>query len=173
MDLLYIPAGRVCGEVPAPRDVSADLGERIADHPVLYARLQQSIDRMLDEVWDVELLHERIDALTTLLDESDHDGSAFEDQLDDHLESVEVLKDHVRDVEEVWRGSEATCGDGVRSGNELCASRCDDGNQDDGDGCNSECMVEYCGDGIIQSYLGEICEDDDPYCRKRCRVLYD
>jgi hypothetical protein len=33
--------------------------------------------------------------------------------------------------------------------------------------------VEYCGDGIVQSYLGEVCEDDDSYCRKRCRELYD
>jgi cysteine-rich repeat protein len=142
MDLLFEPDGRVCGMVPEPANLPTTLGERISDQPELRARVEQSIDRMLDEVWDVALIHERIDALTMLLERSDHDEPAFEEQREDHLASREALERLVDDVEEVWRGRAATCGDGVRSGNELCPGMCDDGNLDDDDGCSSECLVE-------------------------------
>ncbi|MGO9291479.1 MAG: DUF4215 domain-containing protein [Polyangia bacterium] len=75
------------------------------------------------------------------------------------------------------------CGNGVLDPGE----RCDDGNRVNGDGCNAFCQIEarwdcptpgepcipcgtdgaggcdggpmgYCGDGIIQSYLGESCD---------------
>jgi spore coat protein H len=142
MDLLFEPDGRVCGTVPEPENLPTTLGEWISDQPELRARVEQSIDRLLDEVWDVELIHERIDALTMLLEDSDHDEPAFVEQREAHLESREALERLVSDVEEVWRGGAATCGDGVRTGNELCPGMCDDGNLDDDDGCSSECLVE-------------------------------
>ena len=46
------------------------------------------------------------------------------------------------------------CGDGVEEGDEEC----DDGNLDDGDGCDAECLDEDCGDGIVQTGLGEECD---------------
>ena len=35
---------------------------------------------------------------------------------------------------------------------------CDDGNTVSGDGCDSECVVEYCGDSIANNN-GEVCDD--------------
>jgi spore coat protein H len=143
MDLLFQPDGPVmCGVVPEPEVLETRLGQRISRHPELRARTEEKVDLLLDQAWDVALIHQRIDALTTLLERSDHDEPAFEEQREDHLESVDALKRLVSDVEEVWRG-ESTCGDGVRSGNELCASMCDDGNRRNGDGCSSECRVEH------------------------------
>jgi cysteine-rich repeat protein len=48
---------------------------------------------------------------------------------------------------------------------------CDDGNQQDGDGCSAECKVEACGDGQLQS--NEECDDanldDTDACTSLCR----
>src|SRR5689334_1222293 len=38
------------------------------------------------------------------------------------------------------------CGDGTTDPGEAC----DDGNTMDGDGCSGTCMIESCGDGIMQ-----------------------
>ena len=76
------------------------------------------------------------------------------------------------------------CGDGVRFGLEAC----DDGNEDNGDGCSSQCEVEsgveceeveestqsicqpICGDGVI--VLDEQCDDqnvlNDDGCSSTC-----
>jgi spore coat protein H len=143
MDLLFQPDGPVmCGVVPEPASLETRLGQRIAGHPELRARTEGELDRLLDAAWDVALMNQRIDALTTLLERSDHDEPAFVEQREEHLESVDALKRLVSDVEEVWRGT-STCGDGERTGNELCASMCDDGNRRNGDGCSSECRVEH------------------------------
>jgi cysteine-rich repeat protein len=143
MDLLFEPDGPVmCGMVPEPDVLETLLGARISAHPELRARTEEKVYRLLDEAWDVALINERIDALTTLLERSDHDEPAFEEQREEYFESLDALKRLVRDVEEVWHGS-STCGDGERTGNELCASMCDDGNRRDGDGCSSECRVEH------------------------------
>jgi cysteine-rich repeat protein len=32
---------------------------------------------------------------------------------------------------------------------------CDDGNTVDGDGCSHRCIIEACGDGLVQFGLGE------------------
>jgi cysteine-rich repeat protein len=46
------------------------------------------------------------------------------------------------------------CGDGVQNPNEAC----DDGNNNDGDGCSAVCTIEsYCGDDILDA--GEQCDD--------------
>jgi cysteine-rich repeat protein len=48
---------------------------------------------------------------------------------------------------------EAICGnDEVESGED-----CDDGNEEDNDGCSSTCLEEICGDGIVQE--GEACDN--------------
>jgi MYXO-CTERM domain-containing protein len=63
------------------------------------------------------------------------------------------------------------CGDGTRNGSEGC----DDGNNVSGDGCNAACVVEFCGDGLVNdSPRGEVCDDgnrvDTDACRNDCRV---
>jgi cysteine-rich repeat protein len=47
---------------------------------------------------------------------------------------------------------EAVCGNGYMEEDEEC----DDGNNDNGDGCSDVCVIEYCGDGVINN--GEECE---------------
>lgn len=46
------------------------------------------------------------------------------------------------------------CGDGIRQSYELNPERCDDGNANSGDGCDSECFVEY---GWYCDFQGEPC----------------
>ncbi|GEM_PF-5642835 len=48
----------------------------------------------------------------------------------------------------------AVCGNNIKEGSEGC----DDGNKISGDGCSASCVVERCGDGIVQTGLGEVCE---------------
>jgi MYXO-CTERM domain-containing protein len=51
----------------------------------------------------------------------------------------------------VWSGP---CNyDGVLDAYEQC----DDGNTTNGDGCNADCELEYCGNGVVD--LGEVCDD--------------
>ena len=68
----------------------------------------------------------------------------------------------------------SVCGNGILEGGEEC----DDSNRRDEDGCNSTCLLEVgiCGDGIVQSLLGEQCEQSLhnlslPYDCNRCRFL--
>jgi cysteine-rich repeat protein len=60
----------------------------------------------------------------------------------------------------------AFCGDGVVDPGEEC----DDGNDDDFDGCRNDCTTPICGDGIVDD--GELCDDgnDDNFdgCRNDC-----
>lgn len=62
------------------------------------------------------------------------------------------------------------CGDERLSINEAC----DDGNTDPGDGCDAECLPEFCGDGRVQAGIGEECDDqnaeDDDGCSRACRL---
>ena len=51
-------------------------------------------------------------------------------------------------------GEVPICGDGLQEADEAC----DDGNLDDGDGCDRECALEVCGDGIVQTALDEECD---------------
>ena len=68
--------------------------------------------------------------------------------------------------------SASVCGNGVIDASEEC----DDTNRRDNDGCSSTCLLEIgiCGDGIVQSLLGEQCESSThnpalPYLCKQCR----
>ena len=60
------------------------------------------------------------------------------------------------DIEVTIVAASGICGDGLINGTEEC----DDGNRRDFDGCTSTCELEsgFCGDGIVQSLLGEQCE---------------
>jgi cysteine-rich repeat protein len=62
------------------------------------------------------------------------------------------------------------CGDGFLDPLEEC----DDGNNVDGDGCNANCVIEFCGDGILQPGLGEQCDDGNNQsgdgCDSNCLV---
>ena len=60
------------------------------------------------------------------------------------------------------------CGDGNLDPGEQC----DDGNQDNTDGCRNDCTLPYCGDGIVDP--GEQCDDGNRNnfdgCRNDCTV---
>jgi cysteine-rich repeat protein len=60
------------------------------------------------------------------------------------------------------------CGDGIIDEDEEC----DDGNNDNNDGCSSTCRIEECGDGIVQN--GEECDDgnlvDGDGCDSTCQI---
>jgi cysteine-rich repeat protein len=62
------------------------------------------------------------------------------------------------------------CGDGVR----VTGEECDDGNNQSGDGCSASCMLERCGDGVLQAADGEECDDGNlssgDGCRSDCTV---
>jgi len=66
------------------------------------------------------------------------------------------------------------CGNGTLEQREEC----DDGNRRDGDGCTEQCLLEIgvCGDGKVQSLLGEQCESSIhdptlPFGCVRCRFV--
>ncbi|MFC1678358.1 DUF4215 domain-containing protein [Patescibacteria group bacterium] len=70
-----------------------------------------------------------------------------------------------------YDGCDVLCGDGFLSPPD---EECDDGNNDDDDGCDSQCIVEYCGDGTTNGI--EECDDgnndDDDGCDSQCIVEY-
>ncbi len=72
----------------------------------------------------------------------------------------------------VFKGPTAPCE--VECGNDVveASEECDDGNLDDGDGCDSNCRVTVCGNGIPTA--GEECDDgnldDGDGCRGDCTV---
>ena len=68
----------------------------------------------------------------------------------------------------------AICGNGILDQGEEC----DDSNARDDDGCSSTCLLEIgiCGDGVVQSLLGEQCENAThdpalPYQCRKCRFF--
>jgi cysteine-rich repeat protein len=60
------------------------------------------------------------------------------------------------------------CGDGIVDAGEAC----DDGNTQNGDGCQAACVLPLCGDGIIDIPQGEQCDDanadDGDTCTRLC-----
>ncbi|MEO6025482.1 MAG: DUF4215 domain-containing protein [Candidatus Binatia bacterium] len=61
-----------------------------------------------------------------------------------------------------------TCGNGIVTGAEVC----DDGNADNGDGCDKNCTVSACGNGIAAG--SEVCDDGNAVngdgCDNNCTV---
>ncbi len=66
----------------------------------------------------------------------------------------------------------AYCGDGVVQDREQC----DDKNRRPGDGCNSQCMKEFCGDRIVTPSQQEQCDDGNAVsgdgCSAACAFEY-
>lgn len=58
----------------------------------------------------------------------------------------------------------AWCGNGATEGNEVC----DDGDQDDTNGCTTQCRPNVCGDSIVRTGM-EACDSPDG-CDYACRV---
>jgi len=69
----------------------------------------------------------------------------------------------------------ARCGNGVVETfyeDDADDEFCDDGNQDDGDGCSSNCKsLEACGDGVRDLIAGEECDDGNDFDRDGCNRL--
>jgi uncharacterized repeat protein (TIGR01451 family) len=61
------------------------------------------------------------------------------------------------------------CGDGIRQipNSDEEDEECDDGNSVEGDGCSNDCMIEYCGDGIVNLEWEECDGDND--CTDQCQ----
>jgi cysteine-rich repeat protein len=59
------------------------------------------------------------------------------------------------------------CGDGTTDPPEEC----DDGNISNNDGCSSNCLNEFCGDGIRQSGIGEECDDGNTTNGDGCSAI--
>jgi cysteine-rich repeat protein len=61
---------------------------------------------------------------------------------------------------------QGSCGDGLVQFGETC----DDGNVNSEDGCSPLCLLESCGDGVIQQTRGEVCDPPDGLrCRLDCQ----
>lgn len=52
----------------------------------------------------------------------------------------------------------ALCGNGLV---QLATEECDDGDTISGDGCSAACVVEFCGDGVINNAGAELCDDNN------------
>jgi cysteine-rich repeat protein len=74
---------------------------------------------------------------------------------DDEDDLTKILAEITRENETLVAAA-SVCGNGVLEASEEC----DDSNARDNDGCNSTCLLEIgiCGDGVVQTLLGEQCE---------------
>jgi cysteine-rich repeat protein len=90
-----------------------------------------------------------------LSDETCGNGYKDEDEICDYEIAVQCNKDCK---------STMACGDGRVGSDEEC----DDSNTTPGDGCNSMCQIESCGNGVKDT--GEACDTNatDGYCSKDC-----
>lgn len=60
-----------------------------------------------------------------------------------------------------------SCGNGLLEPGEAC----DDGNQDEFDGCLSGCRLAHCGDGFVRSDGSEACDDGNRFNGDGCNAL--
>ena len=99
----------------------------------------------------------------------------IDDASGDALVSVDEYATHGRAVEP--DGYQLTfslladpiCGDG--NVDASLGEECDDGNQQDEDGCSALCIVEYCGDSVTQAAMGETCDDGNLVGGDGCSAL--
>ncbi|MBT7337749.1 DUF4215 domain-containing protein, partial [Candidatus Peregrinibacteria bacterium] len=94
--------------------------------------------------------------------------------IDDDSSSNESFEDIINAVKESLVAAASICGNGTLEQYEEC----DDSNRRDNDGCNSTCLLEIgiCGDGVVQTLLGEQCESSSHspvllYSCENCRFL--
>ncbi len=99
------------------------------------------------------------------------DGAALGRTLDDGSRSLLLVSDNGGGLNQVLyalRLRPLVCGDGIAGGSEEC----DDGNTEDGDGCSGGCLLERCGDGLVNGG-GERCDDGNldvgDGCDDECR----
>lgn len=81
-------------------------------------------------------------------------------------------------IDAMCTADENQCGDGQDDGTEVfdnwiaAAEWCDDGNNEDNDGCNASCVLESCGDWFQQEW--EWCDDgndeDNDGCSAVCKI---
>jgi cysteine-rich repeat protein len=102
------------------------------------------------------------------------DDDIFIAYADDDSSSRESFEDIINTVKESLVAAASICGNGILETKEEC----DDSNRRDNDGCSSTCLLEIgiCGDGVVQSLLGEQCESGShspalSYSCKNCRFL--
>ena len=64
------------------------------------------------------------------------------------------------------------CGDGI----EDPLEECDDSNNNDLDGCDAFCVIEFCGDGLLNDLQNEECDDgnviEDDGCSATCQIEF-
>ena len=66
-----------------------------------------------------------------------------------------------------WQVEAGSCGDG----NVQAGEQCDDGNTQSGDGCTASCVVERCGDGVVNDGGAEACEPPGTAtCNDSCQL---
>jgi cysteine-rich repeat protein len=120
-------------------------------------------------------LQSTVDSLTTSV-------TAIETKLNDPSTGLAEIKSEVADMETRLTSIENTlalilnavvqnCG----NGNIDPGEQCDDGNQVSGDGCSANCVIEYCGDGIVND-VNEECDDGNQVsgdgCSANCVIEY-
>ena len=131
------------------------IAQRVLEIPELRARFTEELRRLVDDVWDTDQLIARIERVRTLIagvtpmdDRTRNDFGSFEANFADTRQALIERRDRLSSI------SGAVCGDGMIGGIESC----DDGNADVGDGCSPACTWEFCGDGVVQPMLGEVCD---------------
>ncbi|MFH2008989.1 MAG: kelch repeat-containing protein, partial [bacterium] len=60
--------------------------------------------------------------------------------------------------------SDESCGNGIIDA--LAGEQCDDGNTVGGDGCNASCLIEACGNGVVDG--AEVCDDGNQVSGDGC-----
>tara|TARA_Y100000310_G_scaffold248856_1_gene254829 strand:+ start:5323 stop:8031 length:2709 start_codon:yes stop_codon:yes gene_type:complete len=103
--------------------------------------------------------------------DGDNDDGIRNNSSDSSRSSLRVIVAQIRKSRNPLVAAAPVCGNGILDASEEC----DDANRRDWDGCNSTCLLEIgiCGDGIVQSLLGEQCESYTydsslPYVCSRC-----
>jgi cysteine-rich repeat protein len=76
-------------------------------------------------------------------------------------------EDGATDCQQVSCADFCSCGDGIL---QAAGEACDDGNLQDGDGCNAICVVEFCGDGVVNDNGAEACDDGNVLNGDGCNV---